>query len=136
LAIVGAYLNGRRLLTSEVYVAAPTYRKIAIEAQLIVRPQDDLAQVKQAVDAALTAYFHPLTGGQDGLGWEFGRSVFYSDVYRVVLRTPGVDRIDNNQLVIWLDDVRNDFCRDAPLNPGELLYSDEHDIQVSYVPDA
>jgi predicted phage baseplate assembly protein len=132
LAIVGAYLNEHRLLTCEVHVAPPTYRKIAIEAQIVVRPQDDLAVVKPGIEQALSAYFHPLTGGEDGLGWPFGRSVFYSDVYRVVLRTPGVDRIDDNQLVIWLDDERRDFCRDVPLNAGELLYSDLHDIQVRY----
>jgi hypothetical protein len=80
----------------------------------------------------LTTYFHPLRGGELGTGWEFGRDIFYSDVYRVVLQTPGVDRIANNQLVIWLDQERHDFCRDVPIEDGALLYSTGHDIQVAY----
>lgn len=132
LAIVAAWLDRHRLVTCEVHVAPPRYRSISIEARLVVMPQHDLAVVQPAVEAALTAYFHPLTGGEGGLGWPFGRSVHYSDVYRVVLGVPGVDRIDDNQLVIWLDDVRGDFCRDVPLEPGELLTSSLHDIQVRY----
>jgi predicted phage baseplate assembly protein len=132
LAIAAAWLDRHRLVTCEVHVAPPRYRRIAIEARLVVKPQDDLAVVQPAVEAALTAYFHPLTGGEDGGGWPFGRSVYYSDVYRVVLGVPGVDRIDDNQLVVWLDDVRGDFCRDVPIAPGELLTSDLHDIQVRY----
>ncbi|MCA9873032.1 MAG: putative baseplate assembly protein, partial [Anaerolineales bacterium] len=125
-------LNQHRLLTTEVYVVPPVYRKVKIEAQLIARPQADLAEVKQAVESALTTLFHPLRGGDDGLGWEFGRTIFYSEVYRIILQVSGVDRIDNNQLVIWLDDEAQPFCRDVPLDPGDLLYSDAHDITVAY----
>jgi hypothetical protein len=43
-------------------------------------------------------------------------------------------RIQDNQLLIWLDDQSQQFCRDIPINPGELLYNDPagHDITVSY----
>jgi predicted phage baseplate assembly protein len=132
LRIVCAHLNKHRLLTTEVYVAPPTYRKVKIEADIIVRPDADLAVVKRAVQKGLATYFHPLKGGEAGTGWEFGRDVYYSEVYRATLDTKGVDRIKDNQLVIWLDDERQQFCRDVPVNPGELLYSDEHDIRVSY----
>jgi hypothetical protein len=125
-------LNQHRLLTTEVYVVPPVYRKIHIEAQIIARPQADLAQVKQAVETNLTTFFHPLNGGDEGLGWEFGRTIFYSEVYRIILQSSGVDRIDNNQLVILLDDEAQPFCRDVPLNLGELLYSGTHDITVAY----
>lgn len=125
-------LNQHRLLTTEVYVVPPVYRKVAIEAQIIARPQSDLAEVKQAVENALTTFFHPLRGGDDGLGWEFGRTIFYSEVYRIILQVSGVDRIDNNQLVIWLDDEAQPFCRDVPLDPGDLLYSVAHDVTAAY----
>lgn len=125
-------LNQHRLLTSEVYVVPPVYHKVKIEAQIIVRAQADLAEVKHAVETNLTTFFHPLYGGEDGLGWEFGQSIFYSEVYRIILQTSGVDRIDNNQMVIWLDDEAQPFCRDVPLDVGELLYSDGHDITVAY----
>jgi predicted phage baseplate assembly protein len=132
LSIVCAHVNQHRLLTSEVYVVPPTYHRVRIEAEIVARSEADLAEVKHEIEARLTTFFHPLLGGESGTGWEFGRDIFYSDVYRIVLQTQGVDRINNNQLVIWLDNERNDFCRDVPLEDGALLYSTQHDIQVSY----
>lgn len=132
LALVCAHLNVHRLLTSEVYVVAPKYRLVQIDANIVVKPDSDLSVVKKAVEKALTAWFHPLTGGADGTGWPFGGTIFYSDVYRVILQIPGVARLLDNQLVIWLDKQRQDFCRDVPLNDGELTYSLAHQISVSY----
>lgn len=132
LAIVCAHLNEHRLLTCEVYVAPPKYHLVQIEARIVARPEADLAQVKRAVDAALTNYFSPVTGGSDGTGWEFGGTIYYSEVYRVVLQTPGVLRIPDSQFFIWLDEERMDFCKDVPIGVGELVYSDGHDIRVSY----
>jgi predicted phage baseplate assembly protein len=132
LAIVCAQLNNHRLLTSEVYVVAPTYRLVLIEAQVVVNPDSDLSVVKTAVVQALTTFFDPLKGGNDGSGWPFGGTIFYSDVYRVVLKVPGVSRFLDNQLVVWLDNQRQTFCRDVSINPGELVYSTGHNISVSY----
>jgi hypothetical protein len=84
------------------------------------------------VEDRLTTYFHPLRGGENGTGWEFGGDIFYSRVYRAIIDLPGVDRIKDNQLVIWLDRLRNDFCRDISIADGALVYSTEHDITVSY----
>jgi hypothetical protein len=66
------------------------------------------------------------------LGWEFGATIFYSSVYQIILQTPGVGRIDNNQLEIFLDGEAQPFCRDVPLEPGELLFSEGHEISVKY----
>jgi hypothetical protein len=117
-----------------VYVVGPTYRKIKVQASLIVQPGSDLATVKNAVTAALTTFFSPLAGGPGGTGWPFGGEIFFSDVYRIIIQTPGVQRIQNNQLILFLDDLRQQLCRDVPINPGELLFNDPkgHDIQVAY----
>jgi hypothetical protein len=132
LAIVCAELNQHRLLTSEVYTIAATYRLVMVEAILIVAANADLSIVKKAVEASLTTFFHPLTGGTDGQGWPFGGTIFYSDVYRRVLDVDGVLRVQDNQLVIWLDNQRQQFCRDVPIQPGELLYSTGHQLSVTY----
>jgi predicted phage baseplate assembly protein len=132
LSLVCAHLNLHRLLTSEVYITPPTYRKIQIEADIIAKPEADLSEIKRGVEEGLTNYFHPLKGGAAGTGWEFGGEIFYSDVYRIVIQTPGVARIRDNQLVIFLDDERQTFCRDVQINQGELLYSTGHDIKVAY----
>lgn len=132
LAAVCQHLNCFRLLTSEVHVVGPTYHLVSIEAEIVVNPADDLAVVKRAVEDRLTRYFDPLVGDEDGMGWPFGGDIFYSEVYRVVLQTPGVDRILNNNLNIWLDNERQTFCRDVPIATGHLLYTEGHQISVSY----
>ena len=132
LAIVCAELNLHRLLTSEVYIVAPTYHVVLIEAIIVVQPNADLSEVKNNVEKALTTFFHPLKGGPDGTGWPFGGTIFYSDVYRVILQVQGVARLQNNQLVIWLDNQRQTFCRDVPIPNGHLVYSKGHQLSVVY----
>jgi predicted phage baseplate assembly protein len=133
LRTVCAHLNKHRLVTTEVYVVGPRYQKLKVAANVLVRGSADLGLVRAAIDQALTRYFHPLQGGEDGLGWPLGGEIFYSLVYRTVLEADpaGVARI--GELFIWLDDEEQPFCRDVPIQPDALLYSDIHDIQVSYV---
>jgi predicted phage baseplate assembly protein len=134
LKAVCAYLDTHRLLTSEVYVVGPVYRKIKVQVQLVVDPSFDLATVKNTVQSNLTTFFDPLKGGKDETGWPFGGTVYYSDVYRVIIETDGVQRIQDNQLVILLDDQLQTFCRDVPIKQGELLYNDPtgHEVDASY----
>lgn len=134
LKAVCAYLDSHRLLTSEIYVVGPVYRKIKVQVQLVVQAGSDLATVKNAVQVALTTFFDPLKGGDDQTGWPFGGTIYYTDIYRVIFQTPGVLRIQDNQLLIWLDNQLQTFCRDVPINPGELLYNDPqgHVVDVSY----
>lgn len=130
LSAVCAHLNLHRLLTSEVYVVPPTYRKIMVQAQLVARGEAELGQVKRAVQERLTTYFHPLRGGDKMTGWEFGGEIYYSNVYRVVFDTPGVERID--ELILWLDNERQPFCQNVTIGEGVLLSSENHDVQVRY----
>ena len=129
---VCAQLNKHRLITTEVHVVGPRYQKVMVEAKVLVRGSADLGTVRRAVDAALADYFHPLRGGEERQGWPLGGEIFYSLVHRTVLEAdPGVARIDG--LFIWLDGRVGDFCRDVPIEPDALLFSEGHDIQVSYV---
>src|SRR5690606_27287238 len=102
---VCAYLNKRRLLTSELYVKGPTYRTIVVHAELVADDTADLAEIKaQALDS-LNLYFHAITGGESsnpalpvgdpqrsGGGWPFGGDIYYSLLYRRLLFS-GVKRL-------------------------------------------
>jgi predicted phage baseplate assembly protein len=134
LQAVCQYLDAHRLLTSELYVAGPVYRTIQVQAQLVVSASFDLATIKNSVQTALTTFFDPLIGGQLGTGWPFGGTIYYSDVYRVILSVDGVLRIQDNQLLLFLDGQMQTFCRDVSINTGELLANDSngHIISVAY----
>jgi hypothetical protein len=127
---VCAYLNERRLLTTELFVVAPTYNKVEIHAALVAGNQADLGQVQTDAIDAMISYFHPLRGGEDGRGWPFGGAIYFSRVFQRLLQGAGVQRVES--VVILLDGVENPICQDVVIPPGVLLYSDTHTIDVSY----
>lgn len=132
LASVAAAIERKRLITTEVHVAAPLYRDVRIEAGIEAEPTADVAAVRNAVEARLLGFFHPLTGGPDGLGWPFGGPIFYSDVYRMILGVPGVSRISDGELAIILDGEAQAPCRDVFLCRGELATSVGHGVNVLF----
>jgi len=94
LRLVCAFLNERRLITTELYVTGPRYERIAVlEAELLARPDADLKTVQDAARAAVETYFHPLRGGEDGTGWPFGGAVYLGNVFDLLLAQPGVARV-------------------------------------------
>ncbi len=114
LRTVCAYLDQRRLATTELYVIPPSYREIRIEARLVADLTSDLAEVKRVAEASLSGYFHPLSGGEDssheraGTGWPFGRDIYYSRVSNRLL-VEGVDRIA--ELRMFVDGEEQPECR-------------------------
>lgn len=130
LTAVCLHLDRKRLLTTEVYVVAPTYRQVSVDADLVARADADLAEVKRDVEDRLADFFDPLTGGREGHGWPFGGDIYFSEVYRQVLDVDGVDVI--NRLVLRVDDERQADCTDVGIDDGVLVYSDGHDVTVSY----
>jgi predicted phage baseplate assembly protein len=130
LRTVCAYLDQRRLLTTELYVIKPGYQQVDIRAEIIANDDADLAEVKKALDQSLLDYFHPLKGGEDGLGWPFGGTIYYSRVNQRCFTLPGVQSVAS--LVIVLDGEEVPPCTDVTINEAGLLFATEHQIQVRY----
>jgi hypothetical protein len=130
LRTVCAYLDQRRLLTTELYVIKPSYQRVEIRSEVIVEDNGDLAEVKQGIEQALLDYFHPLRGGEDGLGWPFGGTIYYSRVTQRCFMIPGVQSVAS--LVIVLDGEEVPPCSDVTINQAGLLFATEHEIQVRY----
>jgi baseplate J-like protein len=93
LRLVCEHLNGRRLITTELYVTGPRYVLVTeLAVEVFVRRQADLKAVHDALTSRLLEYFHPLRGGEDGRGWPFGQDIFFGHVYRQVLAVADVTR--------------------------------------------
>jgi hypothetical protein len=95
LRLVCRYLDERRLITTRVAVAGPAYHDIDVVLDVRAQPQADLKAVKNAIDARLQDYFHPLRGGPNGSGWPFGRDIYYSELLRELMEVDGVQRIES-----------------------------------------
>lgn len=118
LRTVCAYLDQRRLITTELYVMAPTYVPVAIAIEVLAVADADVAQVQQDVETAISTFLDPLTGGSDGQGWPFGGTIYYSDVYRAAL-IADVQRVVS--LTITLNGAAAPPCADVPIPTGNLL---------------
>lgn len=127
---VCAYLNQRRLLTTEIVVAPPTYQRVEVAVDLIAVDNADLAVVTREVEQALVKYFHPLDGGENNEGWPFGGTIYFSRVYQRVFTVNGVRSIE--RLVITLDDEEARECANVPIRESALLYSTGHDVRAHY----
>jgi predicted phage baseplate assembly protein len=132
LQLVAQWLDQFRLLTAELYVAPPHYRQVTIEASVIAQPTADAGIVEAGVVNTLLAYFHPLSGGRNGTGWDFGGTIYFSETYRQILDVPGVLIIVTGSLKTYLDGVLQPSSTDIALQPDELAYSLSHNITVSY----
>lgn len=130
LRAVCACLDARRLLATELFVLRPDYQLVEVRAELVAADGADLALLGEAVEAALTSFFDPLRGGEDGQGWPFGGTIYYSRVYHRVFEVAGVERI--GRLAVVLEGEERPQCSDIPIAVNGLLYSRGHEVAVHY----
>ena len=130
LDLVCAYLDERRLLTTELYLRGPHYADVQIEIEAVARNDSELRDVDAAVRAAVSGFLHPLRGGEDGAGWPFGGTIHHSDLLRAALTAPGVRRIGT--VSTWLDGAPQPACTDVAIGDGALVYLSRLDVAVAY----
>ncbi len=90
---VCAYLNPRRLLTTEVHVIGPSYRTINVGIGFESVPGRDLPPIREAVRASVKQFLSPLRGGFAETGWPLGRTVNAGELSAVAARVDGVARV-------------------------------------------
>ncbi len=96
------WLDARRLVTTELYVIPPTYRKIAIAVGLQAKPGYGLEAVRHWVELVLRQYLAPLPPfGPEGQGWPLGRAVYGPELEAAALQVEGVLLIECLRLALW-----------------------------------
>ncbi|MEV8098545.1 putative baseplate assembly protein [Kitasatospora sp. NPDC085879] len=92
---VAAYLDPRRLLTTELYVIPPTYVDIAVSVGVHVRDGYQADAVRRWVELILRQYLAPVPPyGPDGTGWPLGRTVRRAELEAVAVQVDGVEYLD------------------------------------------
>jgi predicted phage baseplate assembly protein len=141
------YLNPFRLITTEVYVRGPIYRKVSVQAQVTAQPQLAASAVSQAVEDAVNTELDPLgrtwvngvaTRGttttatvdplQNKQNQEFGRNLYPSRLYGVILKVAGVIAVE--QLLVQVDGRYVDLGQPVPVPAVGLVYGADHEITV------
>jgi predicted phage baseplate assembly protein len=136
MARITGYLDERRLVGTRLVVEPPRYRWLTVVVSASARRPFRAEDVREQVLAAVYGMFHPLTGGPDGTGWPFGRSVQAHEVAAVLARLPGIEMSRDLSVALFPADANGiPGQRGAPverldLAPNELVFSYEHQIRV------
>jgi hypothetical protein len=92
LSAVCRFLDARRLVTTELYVIPPTYKKIAVSVGVQVKPGYGVEAVRRWVELVLRQYLAPLPPyGPSGEGWPLGRRVHGPELESAALQVEGVE---------------------------------------------
>ena len=96
LRLVCQYLNQFRLITTELYVAAPQYVRIfGLTITVVPKPGYTRTQLRDLIATQLETFLHVLTGGPDGTGFPFGSTLPHAELVAQVFRVEGVERVES-----------------------------------------
>ncbi|MFC4639751.1 putative baseplate assembly protein [Deinococcus hohokamensis] len=137
-AAVQEELDPRRPVGTTLDLRAPQYVWVSVTATVRAaagssRPVRE--DVRRRALRALYAYLNPFTGGPDGTGWPFGRTLSLSELYGLLRGVPGVEVAEDVQVVLTepgQSDQRDAVSGSLPLPPQALIVSDVHHVRVDH----
>ncbi|RBQ14989.1 putative baseplate assembly protein [Spongiactinospora rosea] len=96
------------------------YRRVAVEARVVLDPDQDRAAVLARAADAVTGHLDPLRGGEDGGGWPFGGAVRHTPLVRRLLAVDGVRAVSG--LALTVDGLRLPPCTDHAIPADDLIW--------------
>ena len=123
------FLEGRKLLTTRLHIVEPDYVSISIEAELILKDGAKEEELKEKARKEIKDFFDPLNSGKywEGKGWPFGRSIYLSEIYKLLDDLSGVDYVEN---VIIKDDNNNRFDSEDNQPLSEIYLADNQLVKL------
>lgn len=123
-------LDKKRLITTEVYVAAPLFLEVRVEVRLLVAAEAAFDQVALAASARIDLLLNPARRA-------FGEDLSPAAVYAALLRPDDPDQTVRSveDLVIYLDGQQQDVRRPIKVRPDALVYPGKHLIVARPDPD-
>jgi hypothetical protein len=120
IALVCNWLDARRLVTTELYVRPPRYRRIAVAVGVEVAEDHGIDAVRRFVEQILRQFVSPLPPfGPDGAGWPLGRTVLSAELTAAALQVEGVDYLHGLDLAD-LDRAPNAVVASIALDEDEV----------------
>jgi hypothetical protein len=92
---VKKHLDGRRLVGTRVLVRGPLYTRIRLEIKAALKTNTNPKVVEQELRDRINEYFHPLSGGRDGHGWPFGRSVSVFELFHLIDALNAIEYVES-----------------------------------------
>lgn len=128
LAAVRARLDAARLVTTELFVSAPSYRAIGLRA-VLQGDVHDPAHLRHSIHERLQRFLDPLVGGGEGDGWPFGEPVRASVMLREMQAAVG-RQARVLEVAIGIDGGEPaESCRAVAIGPHELVWLQRLDLR-------
>jgi len=119
---------------TRIVVRGPDYATVSVETTIETRGVESITNLKKTVEDALDGFFHPLTGGKNGDGWEFGAAPRLSQLSTFIEETAGVDRVSDIAMVLETA-TEEKIIRDPEETPtlarDEMISTGTHEVNVS-----
>jgi len=134
---VQAHLKAHSANTTTLNVTDPLYVETSLTASIITVSPDVVPDVEKEALSVLDKFLHPITGGYDGRGWEFGRAPCTSDFYALLEKIPGVDHVE--LIEIKLKDyesnvmISSEIQEDIKIPPYAVVYNGLHKLNLNVV---
>ncbi|MES1205514.1 MAG: putative baseplate assembly protein, partial [Pseudomonadota bacterium] len=109
-------------IVSDIHALGPGFFPITVRARIHARDPRESSDVERRAVQALENFFHPLSGGEQGAGWPFGRDVQVSEVFAQLQRVEGVDHVARVDLIKGTGT--------GPMGQNDLLSSGSHTIEM------
>ena len=114
-----------------IVIGPPKYVPVTVVATVYAKSLDVVASAEKKVKTGLDDFLHPLKGGPEKKGWEFGRDLAASDLYALLEEIDEVDYVGSLQL----------FLGDSPsgehveVESDALIASGTHRITTTVAPE-
>lgn len=121
-----AQLQERSVLGVTVKVMPVKIVGVSIDAKLVGKDKTRDEDLKQQVKVALDRFLNPYTGGPQGKGWRQVSVLHKSDIYRLLLNLPMVERIEH---ILMFDAAKKPIT--VSLELGQVVVcSGQHVINI------
>jgi uncharacterized phage protein gp47/JayE len=93
---VETYLKERAFMELEdrIEVLGPTYTQVNVSARIVPKKIEEGPLVAENLQRKIKEFLHPLKGGKDREGWEFGQDIFLSEIATLIEEEEGLDYAD------------------------------------------
>jgi hypothetical protein len=126
---VARHLEKHRLLGTRLYVFSPEYVQVEATVILGISEGSYEGKIRNMVLDKLNLYLHPTKGGLDGKGWNVGKPVYRSELYKLIMGIEGVEFVKKINIYAQKG-AKQDENGDLILNSRiATVYSGEHFIE-------
>lgn len=132
---VKRYLEARCPPVLSLKVIPPFYVRVDVLAEIRTRYIDAIPVIEKTAMVKIADFLHPLTGYEDGKGWDFGNAPCISDIYSILEGIEAVDYVANVEIRYFEDSKVLTLTDTSVIKLPEyaLPYSGEHSITVKWI---